>query len=472
MNAQFQSLFENVCRCFGHTPTNLQSRGGGEGALPTSATSNTRYNDFNDNNNNNTDQQPMITKVNSQASSVSGKRRTNRLELNDEQYDELFDKAKKQQQQSSSTSSSHRQPPRSEGVHYSNKSRTISSDGNGDGNNNDASMSSSTDHETAQAVAQAKLAANPPRYRTKRKRSAQTREEIFRNKNRQQQDANGKLSSAAVGCPGGKSSRSKNNSTSNNGKGSSSFTPQTDFSRLLNPSLALCFATPVRGTEEFENDEQTIDNSDTATLNTNGEDTITSTLYFDSKYAHIQETQPPMPLFNQFKLGQAKDEIRTIMATDSHSSVRMIKIMQQNEEKQVQQDTQQRNQKQQISVEQSVRNGESSTNQEDQKQQGRRGGKTNSSNKEWGRSSSQNRVSVNNINQRNATSVTVTASLSSSMLRKKDTISTGNGNIHIKHHGIDSPDEEMEDAVPDVKPVSSSTDSSRLSNTAARHGSS
>jgi len=470
MNAQFQSLFENVCRCFGHTPTNLQSRGGGEGALPTSATSNTRYNDFNDNNNNNTDQQPMITKVNSQASSVSGKRRTNRLELNDEQYDELFDKAKKQQQQSSSTSSSHRQPPRSEGVHYSNKSRTISSDGNGDGNNNDASMSSSTDHETAQAVAQAKLAANPPRYRTKRKRSAQTREEIFRNKNRQQQDANGKLSSAAVGCPGGKSSRSKNNSTSNNGKGSSSFTPQTDFSRLLNPSLALCFATPVRGTEEFENDEQTIDNSDTATLNTNGEDTITSTLYFDSKYAHIQETQPPMPLFNQFKLGQAKDEIRTIMATDSHSSVRMIKIMQQNEEKQVQQDTQQRNQKQQISVEQSVRNGESSTNQEDQKQQGRRGGKTNSSNKDLGCSSSHNRVSVNKTNQRNATSVT--ASLSSSMLRKKDAISTGNGNIHIKHHGINPPDEEMEDAVPDVKPVSSSTDSSRLSNTAARHGSS
>lgn len=463
MNAQFQSLFENVCRCFGHTPTNGQSRG--EGALPTSAASNTRYNDYNDNNN--TDQQPMITKVNSQASSVSGKRRTNRLELNDEQYDELFDKAKKQQQQSSSTSSSHRQPPRSEGGHNRNKANTISSDRNVDGNNNGASTSSSTDHETAQAVAQAKLAANPPRYRTKRKRSAQTREEIFRNKNRQQQDANGKLSSAAGGCAGGTSSRSKNNSNSNNGKGSSSFTPQTDFSRLLNPSLALCFATPIRGTEEFENDEQTIDNSDTATLNTNGEDTITSTLYFDSKYAHIQETQPPMPLFNQFKLGQAKDEIRTIMATDSHSSVRMIKIMQQNKEEQEQQDNQQRNQQQQNDIEQSVGKGESITNEKEQKEQGRRGEKLSSSNKDWGRSSP-HRVSVNNINQRTS----VTASLSSSMLRNKDTKSTGNGNIHIKHHGIDPPDEEMEDAVPDVKPVSSSTDSSRLSNTAARHGSS
>ncbi|KAL3939378.1 MAG: hypothetical protein SGARI_001393 [Bacillariaceae sp.] len=178
--------------------------------------------------------------------------------------------------------------------------------------------------------------------------------------------------------------------------------PQTDFTRLLNPSLALCFATPVRGTEDEpdETDMKSVDNnSDTATLNTNGEDTITSTLYFDSKYAHIQETRPPMPLFNQFKIGQAKDEIRTIMATDSHSSVRMIKLMQQQ---------QQMAERDEVMMESSsttgpVPEGDESSSSED-----------------------------------------------------------GDGRPRSSRNG------KMQDVVPDVKAVSSSTDSSRLSNGAAQ----
>jgi hypothetical protein len=442
MNETFQSLFENVCRCFGHTATTNGQPGGGvgESELPSAVTPNTRNNyDNTNNNNNNTDgqhQQPIITQVNSQASSVSGKRRTNKLELNDKQYDELFDKAKQQHDRSTASSLS-KIPPRPDG--NNNKGNASSS----------ASRSNATDHETAQAVAQAKIAANPNRYRPKRKRSAQTREEIFRNKNRQQQQqqqaGNNGGKAPSSGHPGG-CGVGNNNGGKGGSSSKSSYTPQSDFSRLLNPSLALCFATPIRGTEEMDNEQdvRSVDASDTATLNTNGEDTITSTLYFDSKYAHIQETRPPMPLFNQFKLGPAQDEIRTIMATDSHSSVRMVEIMQKNEQQQQQQQQQQR----------AVGKDESSINVEEQKKQGRSGG---GSNKDWGRSSP-NRVPVNNNNLR-------TASTSSMSLRKKDTISTHN-------HGIDPPDEEMEDAVPDVKAASSSTDSSRFSNTATRHASS
>ena len=218
-----------------------------------------------------------------------------------------------------------------------------------------------------------------------------------------------------------------------------------------------------------QSDVRSVDASDTATLNTNGEDTITSTLYFDSKYAHIQETRPPMPLFNQFKLGHtAQDEIRTIMATDSHSSVRMVEIMQQNNDQQQQQQQQQQQYQTPVAKQRAVGKNESSMNVEEQKQQGRVGGR--SSNKDWGRSSP-NRVSSvnnhnNNSNQRTASNTTTSLSQSSShSLRKKDTITTHN------HGSIDPPDEEMEDAVPDVKAVSSSTDSSRLSNTATRHAS-
>ena len=117
-----------------------------------------------------------------------------------------------------------------------------------------------------------------------------------------------------------------------------------------------------------------------------------------------------------------------------------------------------------VAKQRAVGKNESSMNVEEQKQQGRVGGR---SNKDWGRSSP-NRVSVNNHNNSNQrTAATTSLSQSSSMsLRKKDTITTHN------HGSIDPPDEEMEDAVPDVKAVSSSTDSSRLSNTATtRHAS-
>jgi len=373
MNAQFQTLFENVCRCFGHAPDNSNAAGNPNGSGATAAPGvDTRHHGS-----------TPIEQVNS-TSSAGARRRTNRLELKDKKWDELFEKNQRgsSQQNRNGSSRQRNQPPRPEG--YNGSSTT------------QGGKMSGVDHDNANALAQAKLAANPPRYRTKRKRSAQAREEIFRSKDER----------GGVGRNGTRSGTSGRN-------GYSTSTPQTDFSRLLNPSLALCFATPIRGTEEEpeEQDLRSVDNSDTATLNTNGEDTITSTLYFDSKYAHIQETRPPMPLFNQFKIGQAKDEIRTIMATDSHSSLRMIKLMQQ--------------QQQTRDEIMPGPEGEDSSSSDE-------GGK--------GKSGRPNRRSHG------------------ASPRKQD----ANG-VCVDH------DEEMQDAVPDVKAVSSSTDSSRLSNTAKRH---
>jgi hypothetical protein len=243
---QLQTLFDSVCRCFGHEDLD---QGNGSSSVHASQG------------------------VGESSSQVSAKKRTNRLELKDKQWDELFEKTNRGNSKGSSP-----------------KKASIS---NGE----------VVDMRNAHAVAQAKLAANPPhRNKQKRKRSAQAREEIFRDKN--QNDT----SAAACGA-----------AASGNG-----------FSRLWgNPSLALCFATPIRGTSEEpeETDMRSVDASDTATLNT-CEDTITSTVYFENKYSHITETRPPMPLFNQFKIGNEKDEISSIMNSDSHSSVNMIRLLQ------------------------------------------------------------------------------------------------------------------------------------------------
>lgn len=247
-NSQFQNLFDSVCRCFGHAANANNPPTASE--LGRNSSSNSLEND-----------RPRgdAEKAHSQA----GKRRTNRLGLQDEQWDELFE------------NKGSKRPPK-------------------------GGSSPVNDLNTAQALAQAKLAANPPRYnRSKRKRPEKARDEIFRSKD---------LPAAPRGA-------------------SSAATQPTSFSRLLHPSLAMCFATPIRGTEEEHEDTRSVDNSDTNTLNT-CEDTITSTVYYESKLAHMKETRPPMPLFNQFKVGQ-RDEIQTVMTQDTHSSVNMIRLLQQ-----------------------------------------------------------------------------------------------------------------------------------------------
>ena len=261
-NAQFQNLFDSVCRCFGHTP-NVTNGGATASGLGITSSNSLEHG------------QPQTSKkATDESHSHAGKRRTNRLGLQDEQWDELFEKKK-----SHSTGSPSKRPPKAGAPAH-------------------ATAAAVHDLNTAQALAQAKLAANPPRYnRTKRKRPEKAREEIFRSKD----------------VPAVRPTAASSN--------------QTPFSRLLHPSLAMCFATPIRGTEDEPDEARSVDNSDTNTLNT-CEDTITSTVYYENKLAHLTETRPPMPLFNQFKIGQ-QDDIREIMAGDSHSSVNMIRLLQQ-----------------------------------------------------------------------------------------------------------------------------------------------
>ncbi|KAG7347338.1 hypothetical protein IV203_016043 [Nitzschia inconspicua] len=445
MTSQFQNIFENVCRCFGHTPSSVA--GGTNGNVGDGSGNTTSYSTNSAQQQQQQQQQQQIEQVNS-TTSAGARRRTNRLELKDKQWDELFEKnqqgsqrqqqQQQQQQQRQSSNTNRGQPPRPEGY---------------------SSSSCAVDHETAEALAKVKLAANPPRYRTKRKRSAQAREEIFRTKDDRNPAGGGGGGGGGYrqnGRKGGGGTTTTsrgcgNNNNTSTTSSSSYYTPQTDFSRLLNPSLALCFATPVRGTEEEpdETDMKSVDNnSDTATLNTNGEDTITSTLYFDSKYAHIPETRPPMPLFNQFKIGQAKDEIRTIMATDSHSSLRMIKLMQQ------QQQQQQQMTRDEI-METRPEAGDSSSSEEDNHDDDDDDAAAAVVDGSSGRRSHRTPNNNSKNSQRKGGS-------------KGGSRNSGSKNNNIKKDGIVHHDEEMQDAVPDVKAVSSSTDSSRLSNAATK----
>mmetsp|Transcript_3149 Transcript_3149/g.4861 ORF Transcript_3149/g.4861 Transcript_3149/m.4861 type:complete len:388 (+) Transcript_3149:66-1229(+) len=92
---------------------------------------------------------------------------------------------------------------------------------------------------------------------------------------------------------------------------------------------ALCFATPVResSAEELREGTATIpiqkseSFEDESTLNT-CEETITSTMYFDAKIAHLEETRPPMPLFNSYKVDteRSPNELQRIVSKDSHRS--------------------------------------------------------------------------------------------------------------------------------------------------------
>lgn len=247
MRMQFQTVFDSMCRCFGH-----------EDDLEPGVHSNSN--------------QSSSQGIHETSSQISAKKRTNRLELKDKQWDELFEKTSK-----------------------SGKSPNASPSNNADL----GFATATTTTTTAAGLAQSKPThPRSSKHKTRRKKPTEARDEIFRMKAKE--DANG--TSSAGG-----------------------------FARLWNPYMALCFATPVRGPSE-EPEEPDVA-SETATLNTN-EDTITSTVYFENKYKHIKETRPPMPLFNQFKIGNEKDEIRNIMNSDSHSSVNMIRLLQQQQQQQ------------------------------------------------------------------------------------------------------------------------------------------
>lgn len=258
-----EHVFDSVCRCFGGVPATATSSRR-EAARSSNPSSPRRVK---------TNQSPEI------------KRRTSRLELQDKEWDGLFqhDNKQQQQQQHSSKPLQYHHAPENPDLEY------------------------------ARAVAQAKLAGANPTRRSPKSRSASTnkrktpaskRDEIFRTR---------RFEPPQKTC-----------STQEN--------PTNHLTRLLSNhpvvANALCFANPVRDEDEDDlplNQEP----DDDSTLNT-CEDTMTSTVYFDAKYAHVVEKRPPMPLFSHFKVNEEEDHIRRIVATDSHNSLNMIRLFNEN----------------------------------------------------------------------------------------------------------------------------------------------
>jgi hypothetical protein len=157
--------------------------------------------------------------------------------------------------------------------------------------------------EYAQTVAQAKLQANMQTSH-KRKRST-SKDDIFRSKKSPTLDAKCNPSPGGPCQPG-------------------SVNPISRF--LTNhPALAnsLCFATPVRDSEEEDEEPATVPFDNHSVMSEGCDETITSTLYYETtKLASLRpERSPPMPLFTDYSVDRG-DDIRKIVAMDTHSSAK------------------------------------------------------------------------------------------------------------------------------------------------------
>lgn len=237
------------------------------------------------------------------SSSSSPTRATSRLELNGKEWDDVFDR----------------------------KCRSS------DSRRRRSSSKSRTDGDHADVVARAKKAAHRLDPEAIKQRTLKRKLEIFRTRD-----------SSDESRPSSQSRRQSRSATPEElvltdsseeeianltsrkrfacGFGQNDNGPIASFAKFFNlrpqPNpFGLCFATPVRtasaeAAEKFADDQLTTDefierhaqdptitpeleiSQDTSDLSRLGEDdTITSTLYFDQKYAHVIQTRPPMPLF-------------------------------------------------------------------------------------------------------------------------------------------------------------------------------
>lgn len=83
----------------------------------------------------------------------------------------------------------------------------------------------------------------------------------------------------------------------------------------------LCFANPIQSDgEEYDFQQQHEDIHD-------GDDTVTSTIYFDAKYEHVVQSRPPMPLYMEYSVPVSEshdDEISKIVQQGTHKSIHMF----------------------------------------------------------------------------------------------------------------------------------------------------
>lgn len=155
--------------------------------------------------------------------------------------------------------------------------------------------------EQAQALAKAKLEA----HRAKRHKRKRSPEHIFRSR--------------------------ESNCETGHICGDGGATAPNPFSRFLsrNPAFAssLCFATPVHGSNE---EPGTLPLNDDNSVMSGGEDTITSTVYYEQvKLAGLQQKNPPMPLFNRFSV-QDGDQLKQVVENETHSSAALEAWMKSN----------------------------------------------------------------------------------------------------------------------------------------------
>jgi len=252
-------------------------------------------------------------------------RRTSRLELKDKQWDALFDSvAPKMNNPTENTHKTGGESP----------SRSPQSSPNASRGRASADKGSKSNLEMAHALAQAKQAANPSRYnmvvvsprdtppdtaeqtvlkrKKTHKRKRNSRDDIFRSR---KFDSTSRRAAGFVGD-------------------GNCMNPISKFlSNHKEFANALCFATPVRDSEEdYEEDDVNEDRhdnnslaSDANTLNT-CEDSM---LMLDRKLAAMSKNQPPMPLFHDFKVNQEPEGLRRIVNEETHSSAKLIQLWRQ-----------------------------------------------------------------------------------------------------------------------------------------------
>lgn len=318
--ASMQTLFDSLCQCMGSSPT--LPHDSSDSILSPVGTSP-------ENNGEHT-----TTEGNTKSSPNS--RRTSRLELKDKQWDALFEAVSPTTNSRCMQTTTHkhggaRSPSSSpEGTpNRSSRERAVTEDG-------------SPHLEVAQALAQAKQAANPSRY----------------NMAAAAVPAAAAARDVSPTTAAGSNSKSQPRSSSKSHKRKRPSTSRDDIfrSRKLGPTVrrsgcnseshcmnpiskflsnhqgfanALCFATPVRDVEEEEEElreEDHHDNnslaSDTGTLNT-CEDSM---LMLDNKLAQMSKNQPPMPLFHDFKVNQEPEGLRRIVDAETHNNSNLMQM--------------------------------------------------------------------------------------------------------------------------------------------------
>jgi hypothetical protein len=82
----------------------------------------------------------------------------------------------------------------------------------------------------------------------------------------------------------------------------------------------LCFANPIFDSED---NEQKLREGDDLTVD---DETITSTLYFDARYEHLEENQQPIPLYHEFRVMQtgSDHDIINIFYGHSHKTISSV----------------------------------------------------------------------------------------------------------------------------------------------------